>query len=75
MPVYLVFHFILLQWSRATELLPLMEEFGVKPDVITFSSLIDACAKYEHLRHTMLAALFIFVLFLLTPIFQSPQCK
>lgn len=24
-----------------------MEEFGVKPDVITFSSMIDACAKYE----------------------------
>jgi hypothetical protein len=32
---------------RATELFPLMEEFNVKPDVITFSSMIDACAKYE----------------------------
>lgn len=40
-------HINFLQWMRATELFPLMEEFGVKPDVITFSSMIDACAKYE----------------------------
>jgi hypothetical protein len=32
---------------RAAELFPLMEEFGIKPDVITFSSMIDACAKYD----------------------------